>query len=439
MGRIRNLGMLGFTLIELLVVVAIIAILAAMLLPALQAAREKARRAACMNNLKQMGLALVSYAGDYSGYFPSWAGWGLEDYEEYCLGATCANVHYGAMGLSLAMTKEPRVVYTGRPGDTPLKCLGTWTYTNYYLFMASYWRALGGGVGQNWNFPKGELNNAPQGLGMLLTTGYLPDAKTFYCPSARNMPSGISWTENKPNWSPGTLSDWQTAGGFDAAAFQYGSWGSVATRNATGGNANNIVVCNYAYRNVPFTPYQGWHKDTDGTREHRLPGVKPTLSVRLGEPMFRTQREIGGRAIASDAWDKGFNRDAYNASYTKWSWMQYSDIANSRTIPGVGLAAHQVAYNVLYGDGSAGSYGDPQQRMAWHEQGYAWKKPPPLSGASWNYPWWLLAFNGSGFQPTHDVISKIRGVGECFDPRPWSIWHEFDNAAGIDVGVSDVP
>ena len=61
----KNRPASGFTLIELLVVIAIIAILAAILFPVFQSVRENARRATCQSNLKQLGVAMIMYAGDY--------------------------------------------------------------------------------------------------------------------------------------------------------------------------------------------------------------------------------------------------------------------------------------------------------------------------------------------------------------------------------------
>ncbi len=60
----------GFTLIELLVVIAIIAILAAILFPVFARARENARRASCMSNLKQIGLGMLQYTQDYDEKYP---------------------------------------------------------------------------------------------------------------------------------------------------------------------------------------------------------------------------------------------------------------------------------------------------------------------------------------------------------------------------------
>src|SRR5271167_4956283 len=64
--------MTGFTLIELLVVISIIAVLIALLLPAVQSAREAARRAQCVNNLKQIGVALFNYESSVGGFPPGY-------------------------------------------------------------------------------------------------------------------------------------------------------------------------------------------------------------------------------------------------------------------------------------------------------------------------------------------------------------------------------
>ncbi len=84
----------AFTLIELLVVIAIIAVLIALLLPAVQAAREAARRAQCVNNLKQLGLALHNYESSNSVFPFAGANYG------WCTGGTPAN-HKGQTIMNL--------------------------------------------------------------------------------------------------------------------------------------------------------------------------------------------------------------------------------------------------------------------------------------------------------------------------------------------------
>jgi prepilin-type N-terminal cleavage/methylation domain-containing protein/prepilin-type processing-associated H-X9-DG protein len=86
----------AFTLIELLVVIAIIAILASILFPVFARARENARRASCLSNLKQMGLGFMQYTQDYDGGFPPaiMGTWGTSDFSSgaICSGKPCETV-----------------------------------------------------------------------------------------------------------------------------------------------------------------------------------------------------------------------------------------------------------------------------------------------------------------------------------------------------------
>ena len=70
----------GFTLVELLVVIAIIGILVSLLLPAVQSAREAARRMQCSNNLKQLGLAMLNYETAHNGFPPAAISWDTAEY-----------------------------------------------------------------------------------------------------------------------------------------------------------------------------------------------------------------------------------------------------------------------------------------------------------------------------------------------------------------------
>jgi len=261
----------GFTLIELLVVIAIIAVLIGLLLPAVQAAREAARRAQCVNNLKQIGLAMHNYH-DVNNVFPPGAVlpntgnlattiWGSNStylsWRALILPQMEQNPVYNSINTQIATFGIPS--WTGGINYNPYAMFTAWiTVSNVFLCPSDGkngngimpWRNAGGGDNPYGQECAGDPPRNPatgQPSAVIPVSNYAGSFGDNY--ASNNVPGVIPWETPgpprigyPPSWGGGQTSAPGVSADFRGMFDIYSKYGPFGISHITDGTSNTIIT-----------------------------------------------------------------------------------------------------------------------------------------------------------------------------------------------------